>query len=472
MSIRLRLTLLYTGILALTLLTFSVILYVTVDSATRKVLADGLDADLSRLTDAKDFKITNVAYTPSAKGAMTPYIETLDLSGKQLSRTVNENYEGIELLPLTDAELQQVRDGKALYTENTLGADRWLVFSKRTKDTLPPGIVRVARPIEESIASLSALRRYLIIGGLIAVGLAFGVGFFLARTALQPIGRITATARTIETSRDFGRRVDHHGPEDEVGQLSTTLNAMLAALQMAFQQTEGALQAQRRFIADASHELRTPLTTIRGNLGLLGRTPPIGESDRRAVLGDMVEESERMSRLINNLLALARADSGLPLRAIPVPVEALIADACRQARLLAPQRAISCASATAAALGDPDALKQTLLILLDNALKHTPAEAIIQVTGTASPSEVTIAVRDSGPGIAPSLQPQLFERFFRADAARTGGGAGLGLSIARALIEGQGGWLGVQSEPGQGSTFTVTLPRTTPDLTARTGVAG
>lgn len=341
MSIRLRLTLLYTGILALTLLTFSVILYVTVESATRMVLADGLEADLNRLTDAKDFKITNVAYTPAAKGATTPYIETLDLSGKQLSRTVNENYEGIELIPLTGAELQQVRDGKALYTENTLGSERWLVYSKRAKDTTPPGLVRVARPIQESIASLAALRRYLIIGGLIAVGLAFGVGFFLARTALQPIGRITATARTIETSRDFGRRVDHHGPEDEVGQLSTTLNAMLAALQMAYQQTEGALQAQRRFIADASHELRTPLTTIRGNLGLLGRTPPIGESDRRAVLRDMVEEAERMSRLIDNLLALARADSGLPLRAIPVPLEALITDVCRQARLLAPQRTIS-----------------------------------------------------------------------------------------------------------------------------------
>ncbi|HEY8597993.1 MAG TPA: HAMP domain-containing sensor histidine kinase [Thermomicrobiales bacterium] len=471
MSIRLRLTLLYTGILALTLLTFSVILYVTVESATRMVLADGLEADLSRLTDAKDFKITNVAYTPAAKGATTPYIETLDLSGKQLSRTVNENYEGIELLPLTGAELQQVRDGKALYTENTLGSDRWLVYSKRAKDTTPPGIVRVARPIQESVASLAALRRYLVIGGLIAVGLAFGVGFFLARTALQPIGRITATARTIETSRDFGRRVDHHGPEDEVGQLSTTLNAMLAALQMAYEQTEGALQAQRRFIADASHELRTPLTTIRGNLGLLGRTPPIGENDRRAVLGDMVEEAERMSRLIDNLLALARADSGLPLRVIPVPLEALIADVCRQARLLALQRTISYSSATAAAIGDPDALKQTLLILLDNALKHTPDEAIIQVTGTASVNEVAIAVHDSGPGIAPALQSQLFERFFRADAARTGGGAGLGLAIARALIEGQGGRIGVQSELGRGSTFTVTLPRTAPDSPTPIAVA-
>jgi signal transduction histidine kinase len=166
-----------------------------------------------------------------------------------------------------------------------------------------------------------------------------------------------------------------------------------------------------------------------------------------------------MSRLIDNLLALARADSGMPLRALPVPLEPLLADVCRQARLIAPGRAIACSSPSAAALGDPDALKQTLLILLDNAIKHTPAEADIQITGGANAREVTIAVRDGGPGIAPAIRPHLFERFSRADVARTGGGAGLGLAIARALTEGQGGTIAVESMHGQGSTFTVTLPR-------------
>ena len=160
------------------------------------------------------------------------------------------------------------------------------------------------------------------------------------------------------------------------------------------------------------------------------------------------------------------------MRAIPVSLEALIGDVCRQARLLAPQRTIACSSATAAALGDPDALKQTLLILLDNALKHSPAEAIIEVTGTASADEVSIAVRDGGPGIAKELHSQLFERFFRADAARSGGGAGLGLAIARALSEGQGGMIGVESRPGQGSTFTVTVPRAALDLSAASVTAG
>lgn len=472
MSIRLRLTLLYTAILALTLLTFSVMLYVTVDRTTSGVLLDGLKSDATRLTEAKDFKLTNVAYIPASKGETTPYVETLDASGKFYDRTANAIYEGIELPTLTDAELKQLRGGGSVYGEITIGSERWLVYSVSAKDSAGrDGIVRVARPIDAQLSSLETLLRALVVGGIVAVALAFVIGFFLARTALRPIGQISATARAIETSRDFGRRIEHRGPEDEIGQLSTTLNAMLASLQMAYQQTEGALQAQRRFIADASHELRTPLTTIRGNLGLLSRTPPIGEEDRTAALGDMVEEAERMSRLIDNLLALARADAGLPLRAIPVPLEPLVDDACRQARLLAPRRALACSSPQVAALGDPDALKQVLLILVDNAVKHTPDTASIQITGSATAREVLIAVRDTGLGIAPAIREHLFERFYRADVARTGGGAGLGLAIAAALVESQGGTITAESVEGEGSTFTLTLPRASFDATTAMAIA-
>lgn len=473
MSIRLRLTLLYTAILALTLVTFSVVLYITVDSTTYRVLLDGLKADAARLTEAKDFKLTNVAYFPAVKGATTPYVETRDQGGKLVDRTANMLYEGVELPALTDAELKQLREHLSVYGEVTVGSERWLVYNVRAQDAAGrDGILRVARPIDDQRSSLDTLLRSLVIGGVIAVALAFGIGFFLARTALHPIGQISATARAIEKSRDFGQRIEHRGPDDEIGQLSTTLNAMLAALQSAYQQTEGALQAQRRFIADASHELRTPLTTIRGNLGLLGRTPPIGEEDRRAALDDMVEEAERMRRLIDNLLALARADAGLPLRAIPVPLEPLIDDACRQVRLLAPRRALACSSPQVAALGDPDALKQIVLILVDNAVKHTPATADIQITGGATAREVTLTVRDRGPGIPQEVRAHLFERFYRADAARTGGGAGLGLAIAAALIEAQGGTIAVESTEGEGSVFTLTLPRASADQFATSAASG
>ncbi len=465
MSIRLRLTLLYTAILALTLVVFSLALYVTVEGTTNAVLKDGLAADMARLVDTKEFRLGTVSTLPMGKGKPVPfgtYVQTTDASGQVLDSTKNTS-DGIALPALSEQQMQVVKHDGYQWSSAPIADDQWLIYSKWTKDGYGrEGIVHMARPLGDA-GSLGTLRRNLIVGGLGAVALAFGVGFFLARTALRPIGRITATARTIETSQDFGRRVDYRGPQDEVGQLATTFNAMLAALQRSYEQTEGALQAQRRFVADASHELRTPLTTIRGNLGLLGRTPPISTEDRRAALADMVEESERMSRLIDNLLTLARADSGRPLRAIPVPVAGLLDDACRQARLLAPSRAIVCAALpdwpAVAALGDPDALRQILLILLDNAIKYTPESAAIEVAASIRDKRIILAVRDGGPGIPPAVLPHLFERFYRADSARTSGGAGLGLAIARALAEGQGGTIAVDSGGDEGSIFTVTVPQ-------------
>jgi signal transduction histidine kinase len=219
------------------------------------------------------------------------------------------------------------------------------------------------------------------------------------------------------------------------------------------------LQQQRRFVADASHELRTPLTTIRGNLGLLKRQPPIVEEDKRAVLEDMVEETDRLIRLTNDLLLLARSDAGRPLRLVPVPIGPLVDDVCRQARLLGEQRTVVCEDVPAVGvLGDPDAIKQVLLILLDNALKYTPDGGTITIGAASAERAVVIAIRDTGPGIAPEALPHIFERFYRSDESRTGSGAGLGLSIAKELIDAQHGQINVTSAAGKGSIFSVTLP--------------
>ena len=153
--------------------------------------------------------------------------------------------------------------------------------------------------------------------------MAFGVGWWLAGTALRPIKRITRTAQEIGAAQDFGRRVSYDGPPDEVGRLASTFNTMLSSLQAAY-------HTQRRFVADASHELRTPLTSIRGNLGLLKREPPIAETDRVAVIDDLVSESERLSRLVADLLTLARSDTGRPLRQEPVPLGPLVGDVIRR----------------------------------------------------------------------------------------------------------------------------------------------
>jgi signal transduction histidine kinase len=208
-------------------------------------------------------------------------------------------------------------------------------------------------------------------------------------------------------------------------------------------------------VADVSHELRTPLTTLSGNVELLRREPPISAEDRSEILADMGSESKRLIRLVNDLLALARADAHRSLQSEAVAVKPIVEEVCRQARLLAPEREIECsAPPDVAAMGQADALKQVLLILLDNAIKH--GDGTITVTGEVLEKSLALSVRDSGPGITPELLPHLFERFVAGSEANVG--IGLGLAIAKALAEAQGGTIRVESQVGEGSAFTLTLP--------------
>jgi signal transduction histidine kinase len=173
----------------------------------------------------------------------------------------------------------------------------------------------------------------------------------------------------------------------------------------------------------------------------------------------MVEETDRLIRLTNDLLVLARSDAGRSLRHEPVPIAPLVDDVCRQANVLAEQRTIVCETVpNVRAMGDQDAIKQVLLILLDNALKYTPTGGTITIGAEQTDRMVKVRIADTGPGVAPDDLPHIFKRFYRSDESRTGSGAGLGLAIAQELIEEQHGEITVQSEIGKGTTFTVTLP--------------
>jgi signal transduction histidine kinase len=282
--------------------------------------------------------------------------------------------------------------------------------------------------------------------------LAIGVAWLLSGLSLRPIERVTRAAREVGLSGRLDRRLAPVHSRDEIARLVDTFNHMMDRL-------EGAFTAQRRFVADASHELRTPLTTIRGNLELLRRTGAVQEPEMAEALDDVIGEAERMSRLVNGLLALARADAGHQLRRVPVRLDEMVTAVYREAQALS--RGVSVhlgLLAEAEVLGDTDALKQLLLILVDNGMKYTPPGGTVTLEVRREADEVTVVVRDTGQGISPEDLPHIFERFYRSSSARASGGTGLGLAIARWIVDEHGGRILVESKPDVGSSFIVSFP--------------
>jgi len=472
MSIRLRLTLLYSVILALTLIVFSTILYVSQNQATYSSIKANLMRQAEGASGPRRFpgpppQLPGEGGPPGGsppdvnppEGALPGrWTQTRSLDGTVLSRTFDL---GNVTLPLSSKGLSTVQSGTGWFETAQVEDQPVLIYSQSSKvQNGAVQIVQVAFPITQPEQSLRALRTILVIGCSLAILTAFAVGWGLAGTVLRPIHRITLTAQAIGAEHNFGRRVQHTGPADEVGQLAITFNAMLAELESAYRQLEQTLDSQRHFVADASHELRTPLTTVRGNIELLRREPPMDAQERADVLADTKDEVDRLIRLVHQLLVLARADAGQVLRREPLPIGPLLEDVCRQAGLLAPHRIIQCdPPPDVLVLGDRDALKQVFLILLDNALTHTSPGATVEVTAAAAEGRVAIHVRDTGAGITPDVLPHIFERFYRGQVSRSGASTGLGLSIARELVEAQEGTITVESRVGQGSLFTVTLPQ-------------
>jgi two-component system OmpR family sensor kinase len=459
-SIRLRLTLLYSLILALTLIAFSGMLYMTqartVLNESKKELARRADWFIEKIPPGGS--LDELPQLPHTKIGTFGQIRTA--AGQVLERT--PNLDDSITLPLSETGLQAVRRGQTWIEIDAIETERLLIHAQPLAwsqgDT--PLILQTAVSLADQDQNLATLGRLLIIGSSLAVLVAFGIGWLLAGLALRPISRLRQTAQAIGEDRDFNRRVDYTGPNDEISQLATTFNDMLTQLQAAYLHVEETLQAQQRFVADASHELRTPLTTLRGNIDLLQRYPPIKAEDRTDILHDMVDETERLMRLVNELLVLARVDAGRPLKQEPVQLKPLLEDVCQQAKLLAPQRAIICRSEPATTIiGDYDALKQVLLALVDNAVKYTPPEAPVTLKTKPDNGYVAIQVSDEGPGIAPEHLPHLFDRFYRTDATRTNPGTGLGLAIAEELTKAQNGSIAVESQLGRGSTFTLTFPK-------------
>jgi heavy metal sensor kinase len=318
-----------------------------------------------------------------------------------------------------------------------------------------PVLVRSARS-EEPLRH--ELREILFVQGVglpVALALASLVGYELARRALGPVGRMAESARRISAER-LSERLPVDNPSDELGHLAAVFNDAFARLERSFEQ-------MRRFTADASHELRTPLTALRsvGEVGLQERPDDRLFAD---VVGSMLEEADRLARLVDTLLTLSRADAGqLRLAQEPVDLAALARDVAAYLEDLAQekgQRVEVEAAATAAVRGDWLVLRQAVVNVVDNAIKYSPDGAPIRIRVGRDEQRSWIAVIDQGLGIAAEHRDRIFERFYRVDMARSRemGGTGLGLALAEWAIEAHGGRIELESQVGRGSTFRLVLP--------------
>jgi heavy metal sensor kinase len=318
------------------------------------------------------------------------------------------------------------------------------------------GAIEVGRSQGELDALLARMRELGLLGVVLGLIVAWAGGSFLADRVLRPVDQIRLAAERIG-AEDLSLGLEPPATQDELGRLVSAFNNMIERLDRAFQQ-------QQRFTADASHELRTPLTVIRSLADVALSSPPDQAYDRR-VLASICEESDRLGRLLESLLVLARADQGQVLLLDAVDLDDVLLDAAERIALRARQQGIHLQVVPTdgeRVMGDASLLTQLLVNLLENAVRHTPAGGQIALSASRAPTtgEVVLTVADSGEGIALEHLPRLFDRFYRVDSARSRGtgGFGLGLAICQWIVQAHRGTIAVESTAGVGTTFKIRLP--------------
>ncbi len=470
MSLRLRLTLWYTGFLAALLILVGAMVFSRVQTS----VLSGIDRELQQkgdqivrlvsLSTGSEVIIKPIGKIVTSFYEQGLYIQIRDDSRRVVLRSPNLSQTTIEL---PEAFYQQAMHGGAgfynvsFYHPN----DVRVYFAPIQVNGQTLGIVQVARVLTPTAEVLQQLSNNLMLLFAIALALAAGVGYWLTGVALQPINEATATALAITRTGNLKRRVPiHKQRSDEIGALINTFNEMLDRLEELFEK-------QRRFTGDISHELRSPLTTILGNLSLLRRAKNLPADEQKEMLDEMYSEAERMHRLISDLLLLSQADSGLAINRAPVELDTLLLEAYRMARRRAGDKLKIqlLHEDQAVVMGDADRLRQVLDNLINNAIRYTPAGGRIELSLHCTGDEAAITVADTGQGIAPEDLAHIFDRFYRADKARTraAGGTGLGLSIVKWIVDAHHGRIEVESAPGKGSTFRITLPVIEPCQEAR-----
>jgi len=465
-SVRTRLTLLNMAVLAIVLL----VLLVAVHYAVRGFMLTTIDRQLARRANMAAEAERHVRMSPELRTLLQQHlphvmphrtfraVRLFDAQGHALNQ-LGQPASGLP--PAWDARAYALSAaGQRVYSTVPEEETALRVFSAPIQhDGHYAGVIQVAYPLEELDHLLDGLMLILLVLSPFALLLAGLGGVFLADRALHPVRQITHAAEEIEAD-NLSRRLPVIGA-DEFSHLAVTFNGMIARLETAFAQLAESVEQERRFTADASHELRTPLTTIKAHTSLALRGERSPETYRKA-LKAIDGAADLMTQLVQDLLLLARSDSGqLALDCQPISLQELVDDTIELAHHEG-QAPIHVAIAEPALTmhGDPHHLTRLLLNLLDNALRHTPPEGQVTLAAVRMGEEVHITVADTGEGIAPEHLPHLGERFYRADTARTRqhGGTGLGLSICRGIVAAHGGSLTIDSNLGRGTTVTVVLP--------------
>ena len=433
MSPRLKLSLTLSAMLVVVLVALGIAINAAVAQSTRASLETALEKKATALVASNPSASVPLAFAddsqdPEHSVPTNAVLNSVQLFEKvcsldNIGRIMRSAIVRGDALPMSEAGLSALVQGKPWSEITNIEAEPVLIYSQPIKtNNRVVGVAQVGKSYAAQLQTLSDMQRALLMGGGAAALLVFGLTWGLSGLLLSP---------TFKALRTANEHVQH---------------------------AESQLHSQREFMADVSHELRAPLTTVRGNLGLLKRAP-LNDDDRKAVLHDAVDEVERMSRMVNELLLLSRAGSQRALCAQPILLTELAQATCRKISALLRGRSMTCdLEPDVCVCGDVDAINQVLLILLDNAIKFTPAGGRIALRLRADATHAHLTVADTGVGIASEALPHIFDRFFRASERCTG--HGLGLAIAKSLVETHGGTIDVESTLGQGSAFTVSLPLT------------
>ncbi len=460
-SLRFRLTLTYSALVALILGVFSIILLVSMREALEAEMDRRLQVRASQVQltiwpgttslSAQDLTSANLDLGPLASlNAPNLYVQVVSRDGRVIA--ASDNLRG-EVLPIDSPSLASALLGRDLLSD--VWTDDGVIRTLNMPISVDGNVVGVLQvgqsrqSLQETMARLQTLVQLIGFGSLLVSGL---VGWLVAHRGLRSLAVMSGRAEAITKKRDFSQRLQLGERRDEVGNLARTIDHLLATI-------DDTLQVHREFVADTSHELRNPLLAIRTNLDLLDKV-----EDPSAIaecVSEARQQVDRMSRLVADLLLLARVDVGEVIERQPVPLHQLIEHARQEAERRSNGQEITITqSEPVEVLGDANRLAQVLTNLIDNALKHTPPAGTISLEVERVDDWARVAVADTGVGIADEDLPRVFDRFFRAGPGRKSadGGTGLGLAIVKHLTEAHGGRVTAESQLGVGSRFTAWLP--------------